>query len=127
MPPSLEFFIDDCESDWVLDRKFDYFHIRNMSGSISDWPRLLDRVSAYLLPGGYVEITDFDAWGSTDDNSLPETSSYHEWQIELATAASKHGRRMTVMEEVKDYLQKEEKRLGLEDVHWTVEKVPLSP
>lgn len=39
-PPNLSFEIDDCCSDWVYEKKYDYIHIRQMYGSVADWPKL---------------------------------------------------------------------------------------
>ena len=67
-----------------------------MGGSIANWPDLLRQAYDHLRPGGWIELTDFDAWASTDDNSLPETSSYHEFQVKLDEAAKTFGRNMNV-------------------------------
>ena len=67
-----------------------------MAGSIADWPKLLKQAFDHLRPGGWIEVTDFDAWASTDDNSLPETSSYYEFQVRLDEAAKKFGRNMNM-------------------------------
>lgn len=38
-PPNLHFEIDDCCSDWVYPKDyFDYIHIRQLYGSVADWP-----------------------------------------------------------------------------------------
>lgn len=33
-----------------------------MGGSISDWPRLMQQAYDNLRPGGWIEVTDFEAW-----------------------------------------------------------------
>ena len=70
--------------------------MRAMGGSIANWPALLRQAYDNLCPGGWIELSDFDAWASTDDNSLPDTSSYHEFQVRLDEAAKKFGRNMNV-------------------------------
>jgi hypothetical protein len=67
-----------------------------MGGSIANWPALLRQAYEHLRPGGWIELSDFDAWASTDDDSLPETSAYHEFQVRLDEAAKKFGRTMNV-------------------------------
>jgi hypothetical protein len=37
---------------------FDFIHVRNLSQSISDWPKLLAEVYKCAKPGGWVEIGD---------------------------------------------------------------------
>lgn len=105
VPPNLQFLVDDAEADWTFEQKFDFIHIRNMTGSIADWPALLQRCLAHLKPGGWVEFGDFEPWGSTDDNSLPEDSSYHTWQLHLHEAADKAGRSMNIVPQMKGMLQ----------------------
>jgi len=119
IPPNLQFLVDDCESDWTFEPKFDWIHIRNMGGSIEDWPRLFRRCLDHLEPGGWLEVVDFEAWGSTDDNSLPPDSSYHRWQTELSTAATKFGRIMNVIPLVKDMMID----AGFQDVKEDIYKV----
>jgi hypothetical protein len=61
--------------------------MRTMGGSIANWPAFLKQAYEHICPGGWIELSDFDAWASTDDESLPETSSYHEFQVRLDEAA----------------------------------------
>lgn len=44
VPPNVQFFVDDAESDWTFDGEFDFVHIRGMLGSTEDWPRLIEQV-----------------------------------------------------------------------------------
>ena len=40
IPSNLHFEIDDCCSDWVYPRDhFDYIHVRQLYGSVADWPK----------------------------------------------------------------------------------------
>jgi hypothetical protein len=78
------------------DKPFDFIKMRALGGSIANWSALLQQAYEHLSPGGWIELTDFDAWASTDDNSLPETSAYHEFQVRLDEAAKKFGRNMNV-------------------------------
>ncbi|KAL2424331.1 Methyltransferase pytC [Exophiala dermatitidis] len=123
VPPNLQFLVDDCEAEWTFDQKFDWIRIGNMGGSIADWPRLFQQCMDNLNPGGWIEVMDFEAWGSTDDNSLPEDSSYHKWQVELGNAATKFGRVMNVIPQIKGMLDD----AGFQDIKEEVYKVPLSP
>lgn len=94
-----------------------------MGGSIADWPRLLEQAYEHLIPGGWIEVSDFDAWASTDDNSLPEDSSYHAFQVALDQAATNFGRQMNVGPLHKGRLE----AAGFVDVVEDRRKVPLSP
>lgn len=119
VPPNLQFLVDDAEAEWTFEKNFDFIHIRNMGGSIADWPALLERCLAHLNPGGWLEVGDFEAWGSTDDNSLPEDSSYHVWQVHLQEAAEKAGRTMNIIPQMKGLVQ----NAGFTDVREDVYKV----
>lgn len=70
--------------------------MRALGGSIANWPALLRQAYTHLVPGGWIELQDFDAWASTDDDSLPESSAYWEFQTSLEEAATRFGRRMNV-------------------------------
>jgi hypothetical protein len=94
-----------------------------MGGSIADWPTLLQQAYLHLAPGGYIELSDFDAWASTDDSSLPTDSSYHIFQVALDEAATKFGRKMNIGPLHKGNLVD----AGFVDVVEDVRKVPLSP
>jgi trans-aconitate methyltransferase len=122
VPPNLQFMVDDCESDWTFGSNFDWIRIANMGGSIADWPRLLQQCLEFLQPGGWLEVMDFEAWGSTDDDSLPEDSSYNRWQHELSTASEKAGRTMNVAPQVRGMVAD----AGFEDVQEEIYKVVIS-
>lgn len=98
VPPNLRFQIDDAEANWTFSpsKPFDFIKLRSMGGSIADWPRLLKQAYDHLAPGGWIEVTDFEAWASTDDNSLPEDSSYAEFQRRLDEASTMFGRKMNI-------------------------------
>ncbi|OAG41862.1 hypothetical protein AYO21_03865 [Fonsecaea monophora] len=123
VPPNLEFLIDDCEADWTFHRSFDFIRLGHMGGSIADWEKLFQQCMDNLRPGGWVEVIDFEAWGSTDDNSLPDNSPWHTWQTELSNAAERFGRVMNISPHIKGLVD----QAGFENVVHEVHKVPLSP
>lgn len=43
MPPNVEFFVDDLESEWTFVSKFDFIYMRMLGGSIHDWPKLFEQ------------------------------------------------------------------------------------
>jgi hypothetical protein len=99
----LQFQVDDCESEWSFSKPFDYIHLRILSGSIADWPKLINNVYRSLTPGGYIEIAEWETYSRTDDNSLPEDSALNKWQNELNEAAVKFGREMRTALKIKDW------------------------
>jgi hypothetical protein len=44
VPPNVRFEVDDVESEWAYDFKFDYIFSRYMAASIADWPQLVGRI-----------------------------------------------------------------------------------
>ena len=47
------------ELDWTHQEDyFDFIHARNVSQSISNWPKLMDEIYACTTPGGYVELAE---------------------------------------------------------------------
>ncbi|KAL1962493.1 hypothetical protein VTN77DRAFT_9614 [Rasamsonia byssochlamydoides] len=123
VPPNLRFEIDDAEEEWSFSQPFEYIHIRSMAGSIADWPRLLQQAYDNLVPGGWIELTDFETWATTDDNSLPESSAYHEYQVRLSEAAAAFGKTMNIAPHFLSLV----KNAGFTAVTEETYKAPLSP
>lgn len=119
IPPNLEFQVDDCESAWSFTKPFDFIHLRNLGGSVADWPKLIGNVHANLVPGGYIEAVDWETYSRTDDDSLPQDSALNQWQKELNDAAVKFGREMRTAAKLKDWIT----ATGFEDVHEEMIKV----
>ena len=50
VPPNCRFLVDDCEEDWTFEKdSFDMVHMRHLSQSIKDWPRLLAQAYEYVF------------------------------------------------------------------------------
>lgn len=119
VPPNLHFQVDDCESDWTFKQSFDLIHMRNLSGSIEDWPKLLKTAYDNLKPGGYLEALNYDALVQTDDNSIPQDSSIFKWQDNLYAAATRFGRPLNTASKLKEWLH----NAGFIDVQEEISKV----
>jgi len=49
IPPNVRFEVDDMEEEWAYpSASFDYIHMRSMSGSFSDWDRVLEQAYKYV-------------------------------------------------------------------------------
>ena len=94
-----------------------------MGGSISDWPRLMQQAYDNLQPGGWLEVTDFETWATTDDNSLPPDSAYSEYQERLSEAATLFGKTMNISPQYKSLVE----GAGFSSVVEEKYKAPLSP
>ncbi|KAK4452012.1 Phosphoethanolamine N-methyltransferase [Podospora aff. communis PSN243] len=92
IPPNLEFFVDDLESDWTFVQPFDFIYCRLLTGSILDWPKLFGQAFANLNPGGYIELFDTLNPLVSDDDTLTEDSALLKWNRLLVEASEKLGR-----------------------------------
>ncbi|EEH04901.1 conserved hypothetical protein [Histoplasma capsulatum G186AR] len=123
IPENLQFEVDDAEEDWQYTQPFDFIHIRGMGGAIANWSRLLKQAYDNLAPGGWIELAEFDAWASTDDNSLPESSAYNQFQTLLGEASESFGKPVNVACKFKEFVQE----AGFTNVGEDNRKIPLSP
>lgn len=58
VPTNCRFEIDDVEREWTFNENlFDLIHCRNISQSISDWPKLLKNIYRYVFT--YILLCDF--------------------------------------------------------------------
>ena len=121
VPPNLEFQVDDCESEWTFGQQFDFVHMRILSGSIADWPKLMRSAYESLKPGGYLEVVDWETETKTDDGSLPSDSNLQKWQDDVNGAASQFGRDMKTALKLKGWVTD----AGFVDVQEEVSKVKL--
>ncbi|RDW68160.1 hypothetical protein BP6252_09556 [Coleophoma cylindrospora] len=79
VPSNVKFQIDDVEEEWTYSSKFDFINVRMMTGSISDWPKLIQQCFQHLNPGGYVEISDIIFPITADDGTLSKESALARW------------------------------------------------
>lgn len=92
VPPNVEFFVDDLESDWTYSTPFDFIYMRLLTGSILDWPKLFGQAFAHLNPGGYIELFDTLNPLTSDDGTLTADSALLRWNKLLVEASEKMGR-----------------------------------
>ncbi|KAL7269431.1 hypothetical protein RUND412_007913 [Rhizina undulata] len=80
VPTNVTFEVDDIEETWQYhDNSFDFIHIRNMAGSVTDWKKLYRQAFKALKPGGWIEVQEFSDPFSTNDGSLPRNSALWKW------------------------------------------------
>lgn len=122
LPPNLKFYVDDIESDWTWapHEAFDYIHGRGMGGSVGDWALLYSRVKEHLKPGGWLEMQEYEAWiSSEDDPELTKAPNVKHWQELVDEASSRFGKRMNVAQYQKQWIEE----AGFEDVRDDIVKV----
>lgn len=49
VPPNVKFEVDDVESAWLHQTKFDFIFCRYMAASIFDWPNLVNTTYEFVL------------------------------------------------------------------------------
>lgn len=92
VPPNLQFEVSDCEDDWTFSSQFDLIHLRNMSGAITDWPKLLSQAHQFLKHEGWLDTANFHIWLESNNGALPEDSALARWRSLLAEGITRTGK-----------------------------------
>ncbi|KAI4221086.1 MAG: hypothetical protein L6R36_007142 [Xanthoria steineri] len=113
IPPNLHFEIDDCCSDWVYPRDhFDYIHVRQLYGSVADWPKFYRECYDHLAPGGYIEQAEVNPAPKSDDGSIARGDPFDECGKLAVRAGNAFGKSLMVEE----FMHDEIVRAGFTDV-----------
>ncbi|KZL74106.1 methyltransferase domain-containing protein [Colletotrichum tofieldiae] len=123
VPPNIKFEIDDVESPWVHENKYDFIFCRYMASSITNWPKLVKNIYDNLNPGGWVEFQDFDFGFFSDDGTVTEEHHAHKWSKLLFEGCEKFGRDPCPGPKIEGWV----KSAGFVDVVSEVYKVPFGP
>ncbi|KAF6831012.1 methyltransferase [Colletotrichum musicola] len=91
-PPNVKFEMDDVESEWLSDRKYDFILCHYMLASIGDRPKLVKNIYDNLAPGGWTEFQDMSAEWYLDDGTLTEKHVTRQWNKTLADCMEAMGR-----------------------------------
>ncbi|KXH44043.1 hypothetical protein CSAL01_11624 [Colletotrichum salicis] len=92
VPPNVKFEVDDVESAWIVDEKYDFIFSRGMAASITDWPKLIARIYENLAPNGWAEFEDMSVIYGCDDETVTEDLALMKWARIFAEACQKLGR-----------------------------------
>ncbi|KAI5458957.1 S-adenosyl-L-methionine-dependent methyltransferase [Mariannaea sp. PMI_226] len=80
VPPNCKFEVDDINKEWTFPlNKFEFIHIRGMTGCIPSWVELHKKAFKHLKPGGYVEHVELWGIANSDDGTLKEDSPLKKW------------------------------------------------
>ncbi|KAH8689995.1 S-adenosyl-L-methionine-dependent methyltransferase [Talaromyces proteolyticus] len=123
VPPNVQFYIDDVESDWMYDADdaFDLIHTRVMGGSIGDWDKFVRQGFAHLKPGGWLELHEPESWLTSDDNTKDMATYTEKFQTKCIEAAEKFGKEINLAHTHKQRLIE----AGFVDVRDDVIKIPV--
>ncbi|GAB7348091.1 hypothetical protein MBLNU459_g6116t2 [Dothideomycetes sp. NU459] len=113
VPPNCVFEIDDATLEWTWEENhFDFVHVREMFGSISDWDAFAREALRCTKPGGYVEIVEHSTWPVSDDETIGPDHFYSLWGRTVEELSAKWGKSFSVWKNSKDILE----RAGFVDV-----------
>jgi len=119
--------IDDANNiPWTwADNTFDFIHIRNMYGSISDWDALYAEAFRCLKPGGYIEEHEGSTKWECENGTITEDTPLGQWPHVFWEAGKKSGR---TFRSIEDRIQETGMRkAGFVDLNVSEYKVPASP
>jgi SAM-dependent methyltransferase len=121
VPPNCKFYIDDAESEWAYrpDEHFDYIHGRGLCGGIGDWAKFYGQVYQNLKPGGWLEMQEYEAWLTSDDDTIESAPWTKEWCDQVDVASRMFGKRLNVAHMHKQWLDE----AGFVNVREEVHKV----
>ncbi|KAL1304797.1 hypothetical protein AAFC00_003726 [Neodothiora populina] len=124
VPVNCVFEVDDANLEWTWDDNFfDFVHVREMFGSISDWSALCNEALRCIKPGGYIEIVEHSIHTFSDDGTLPPDSTLAVWGDVMDKIGRKWGKTFNVWKESKSILE----RAGFVDVVDVRFKWPVNP
>ena len=122
VPPNLHFFIEDAESNWEYNHKFDFIHGRTLLASFKDYPAFFKRCFDNVKPGGYLEMQDVAYPYASDDGTLSPSTALHGWCNLVVQACDKLDRSATVVKLYKQLMEE----AGFVDVVEVVHKWPTN-
>ncbi|KAL2879737.1 hypothetical protein SGCOL_004779 [Colletotrichum sp. CLE4] len=122
VPPNVKFEVDDVESRWVGNKKYNFIFSRYMAGSIADWQLNMTRIFENLTPGGWAEFQDWSLMLDSDDGSLYGTQT-HRWATLFMEACANLGRDGAPGPQLDTWV----KDHGFQDVEHRHYKIPIGP
>lgn len=104
VPPNCQFFIQDCEEEWVFSQPFDLIHGRALLSCFSQPRNVIASIFANLTPSGYFELQDICLPCQSPDGTLKETK-LQKWQTLMLTGLRNLGKDFEKVREYGDYMR----------------------
>lgn len=124
VPPNCRFEVDDINKPWTFPKNhFDYVHVRNMLGTVTNWTAFHKGALEHIKPGGWIEQVEFSSATRSDDNTMPPGSAIERWTDLWLQVGSKIGVTFQAAEESYDAIT----AAGFVNVEQRILKVPLGP
>lgn len=103
--PNCSFLVDDAENDLGLgNNEFDYIHVRLLHG-LRDLRRFVARAFEALVPGGYIEIKEFEFPLQFHDPDKAKGSALMTWSTNVVEGALELGIDLTIVDKISATLE----------------------
>ncbi|KAJ4358925.1 hypothetical protein N0V95_002631 [Ascochyta clinopodiicola] len=114
------------EPGWHFSEPYDFIHLRNMKGAFSHWEEVYAEIHKSLLPGGWIEVADWDMGAvpmdpATSDPALFPVPTLRKLYASMMEASFRSGRPLGLFYMHPTYL----KEAGFTDIRATHVNVPL--
>ncbi|TID01475.1 Secondary metabolism regulator LAE1 [Colletotrichum higginsianum] len=123
VPSNVRFEIDDVESPWLHEQKFDFIFCRFMAAAIADWPKLVKNIFDHLNPGGWAEFHEMDPEIYSDDGTYTEKHATWAWNQTFLKTMRDIGRDPCPGPQLEGWVRER----GFENVYHQAYKAPLGP
>ncbi|KAK6206806.1 TAM domain methyltransferase [Colletotrichum tabaci] len=123
VPPNVKFEIDDAESSWVGDAKYDFIFSRYLALSIADWPKLVRNIYTTLNANGWAEFQDYSLLFDSDDGSLTDDHETMKWEKKGNEIADMIGRDFNPGPKLYNWV----KEAGFRNIVHKRYKIPIGP
>ncbi|KAH8591852.1 S-adenosyl-L-methionine-dependent methyltransferase [Bisporella sp. PMI_857] len=119
--PNCEFFVEDAENGLGMgNEEFDYVHVRLLHG-FRHPTRFIKHAWEALLPGGYVEITEFEFPLQFHDPEKAKNSALRTWSTNVMKGSLGLGIDLTIASKILEMLQDR----GFEDIEESISAWPI--
>ena len=123
VPSNCSFEVEDLDSQWPYpDDHFDFIHIRELFGCVSNWDDFFAQAFTHTKPGGYVEIIEHSVWPVSDDGTVNDQSFFTQWGRTVVEVGESSGKSFTIWKESKSLME----RAGFIDIVETRYKWPMN-
>jgi hypothetical protein len=111
----------DLEGDWPFSAKqaFHLTHAQSLGGLLADWQGFYRNAYKHLVPGGWLEVKEYDIRLCSDDGDSGVPDAVRQWQELLEEAAEKFGKSINVAGKQREWME----RAGFVEVKEQVSKV----
>jgi SAM-dependent methyltransferase len=125
VPPNVKFQIDDMTKSWLWPaNSLDFIHIRNMVGSIRDWPAIFAEALKALKPGGKIEVSEIRTHFECTDGTFEQRGqSCKLWEETFHEIAGGMGFDFDPIQKVPGWLRD----VGFKNVKLLPKLVPIGP